>query len=82
MNLTLHLTPETETKLQRLIASTGKNPELLAVEALQEMLDDDLGALPASSAQAQFESWFAAHPSSNAICLDDSRDQIYEGRGE
>lgn len=52
MNLILVLNPQTEAKLKEQTALTGKRPEDLAVEALQEMLAsgaDSETKLPISS---------------------------------
>ena len=43
MNLVLHLTPETEVRLRQAAADTGKAPEALALEALDEKLSSEAG---------------------------------------
>ena len=82
MNLTLHLTPETEGKLRQWSALSGKNPETVAIEALQEKLSDETIPLPRATSLAEFQKWFASHVCSTAQLVDDSRESIYEGRGE
>jgi predicted transcriptional regulator len=82
MTLTLHLSPETESRLRELATLTGRNPEAVALEALREKLSDDSTPLPQSTSAAEFKTWLATHPSSSAEALDDSRESIYEGRGQ
>lgn len=85
MTLTLNLTPETEAWLKEEADRTGKSPEELALEALKEKVAyeaESAAVLPASSWLTEFHSWLAAHPASTAAVLDDSRETIYEGRGE
>lgn len=85
MNLTLHLTPETEAKLREQAAQCGKSLETLALEALEEKLaDEDASSrmLPSEVWTARFDEFLATLPRSNATFVDDSRESIYEGRGE
>jgi hypothetical protein len=82
MNLTLHLTSETECRLREWSHLTGKAPETVALEALQEKLSEDNGPLALAASLSEFQSWFDSHPRSIARELDDSREAIYEGRGE
>jgi hypothetical protein len=82
MTLTLHLTPETENKLREWAILTGKQPEAVALEALQEKLSDGIVSLPQAASMAEFQTWFAAHPCSQSRALDDSRESIYAERGE
>ena len=82
MNLILHLSSETESRLLELAASAGKNPEVVALEALEDKLAENGQPLSQGSSLAEFQAWFASHPTSRAIVLDDSRASIYEGRGE
>jgi hypothetical protein len=60
---------------------TGKPPETLALEALQEKLSEDSLPLPQAASLSEFETWYTSHPRSRARELDDSRESIYEGRG-
>lgn len=81
MTLTIQLTPETEVRLREWANLTGKNPEALALQALDEKLAAESIPLPHDASAAEFERWFAAHPASQTSALDDSREGIYEGRG-
>ena len=82
MTLTLHLSPETESRLIQWANLTGTNPETVALEALLEKLSDEPLALPQATSANEFQAWLVAHPVSAATTLDDSRESIYEGRGE
>ncbi len=85
MNLMLHLTPETEAKLREQAAQSGKSLETLALEALEEKLADgnDLSkALSDEVWKAKFDEFLANLPRSGAAIVDDSRESIYQGRGE
>jgi hypothetical protein len=85
MNLTLHLTPNTEAKLKEQASITGRSLEEIALEALQEKLaasgEEDESLTPASRL-TEFQAWLASHPASSAHVLDDSRESVYSGRGE
>lgn len=82
MNLTLHLSGDLEEKLCQQVQATGKAPEDFALEALQDRLAGEAAPPSNSTCIAEFEAWLAAHPPSAAQHLDDSRESIYEGRGE
>lgn len=82
MNLTLHLTAEEEAKLKQQAAMTGKRPEQLALEALQDKLSGEPISPPLLSPEEwlpQFDAWVGDHPSRNPH-FDDSRDSIYPDR--
>ncbi len=84
MNLTLHLTPETEAKLKLQAAHSGKSLETLALEALQEglaVVPEPGEALSSSSRLAEFRAWLASMPGGNPNA-DFSRETIYGNRGE
>jgi hypothetical protein len=90
MLLNIPLTPEMEARLRERAAAEGKDPIALALEAVNErVLAQDLTASQATAA-AQKEAWnhFLAGVSEHAktlppgIVVDDSRESIYEGRGE
>ena len=84
MNLILHLPPEIETKLKEQSRSLGKRPEELALEALDEKLSDQ-ESLPPLAHDAwlkEFRAFLASLPSRDSVTLDDSRESIYQGRGE
>src|SRR5262249_23130298 len=84
MNLTLKLTPEAEAKLKARAASSGKSAEELALEAIDVELSEHAkppGRLTRQERIRLFNQWaasqkFVSHP------VDDSREGIYEGRGE
>jgi hypothetical protein len=86
MNLVLHLPPETEARLRHAAAETGKAPEDVALEALDEKLatppDDQADQLPLERWQKRFRDALAALPRSAAIFVEDSRESVYNGRGE
>jgi hypothetical protein len=82
MNLILQLTPETESQLKEWTALTGKKPETVALEALQEKLSGEDPQVRHADPLVEFQKWYAAHPASEATTVDDSRETIYEGRGE
>ena len=85
MNLVLHLTPETEERLRQAAADTGKAPEALALEALDEKLatsENPEDHLSLERWQQRFREVLAALPQSAAKFVDDSRESIYESRGE
>lgn len=82
MNLTLHLTPETEARLKEHAALAGKRPEDLALEALQDKLSGEPVAPPALPPEEwlrQFDAWVSHHESRNPR-VDDSRESLYPDR--
>jgi len=85
MNLTLNLTPETEARLRQQASLSGRSPEQVIIEALQEKLaleaETEASQSPATRL-TEFRAWLASHPSSAATVLDDSRESIYGNRGE
>jgi hypothetical protein len=84
MHLNLHLPPEIETKLAEKAAITGKSPETLAIDALREQFSDEPVARPLISPDEwlkQFDAWIASHAPVEVI-IDDSRESIYDGRGQ
>jgi plasmid stability protein len=85
MALQLELAPDLEAKLRERAAQSGRSPEAFVLEALRE--DLAAGAEPGeslspSSRLAELNDWFTSHPTSKAAVLDDSRESIYNGRGE
>jgi hypothetical protein len=85
MTLMLQLPPEVEAKLSKQAMLTGRTLEAFVLEALEEKLSGASEAdesIPAGSRLDEFREWFASHPSSNAVVLDDSRESIYGGRGQ
>jgi hypothetical protein len=84
MNLTLHLSPDVETKLREQAAALGKPLEDVALEALKEKLasEPEPGAvMPLELWLREFRAFTAESPRGN-VNADVSRDSIYEGRGE
>ena len=90
MTLQLPLSPEIEAKLRERAAAEGKDPTDLAVEAIQEKLGQANGPATASTVESRGVAWdrfvttmskWAKHlPSGHRV--DDSRDSIYDGRGQ
>src|SRR6266568_4999014 len=84
MNRILQLSPETEAKLREQAAATGRAPEELAIEALQEQLSSSSpSAAPLSADEwiADVRSWVKSHRR-RPHDADDSRKSIFAGRGE
>jgi predicted transcriptional regulator len=93
MTVTISLPPEVQIRLQQRAAATGKDVSTLILEAVEATV---ISADPVDSAAqnrpydqwlTEFNSWMNAVASrSNAyppdFKLDDSRESIYEGRGE
>ncbi len=86
--ITVHLRPEIERLLQEKAVRHGQSLEAL----LQELAEQEAyrihsvasSAMEATSADlwiSRWRSWAAGHPNS-AVIADDSRESIYEGRGE
>ena len=84
MNLTLHLKPETEAKLRDEATRTGKDPEKLALEAIEEKLATQPEAgelLSTESRLSRFRALIASMPDGNPNA-DLSRDAAYSDRGQ
>jgi hypothetical protein len=84
MTIVLHLSPEIEAKLRRQAASSGKLPEELALNAIEEQLAIETPVIEDLSPQewvAGFRRWAESHRRL-PIEADDSRESIYAGRGE
>lgn len=82
MNLILNISPETEIRLREYVAATGKQPEQLALEALQDKLAADetsTGSLSTDEWLRQFDAWVGTLTSHNPN-VDDSRESIYPDR--
>jgi hypothetical protein len=85
MKLKLELSPDVEARLRERATLTGRSPENLTLEALEEELSADVETeevFSATSRTAEFQDWLASHPTSEAAKLGDSRESIYNGRGE
>jgi hypothetical protein len=84
MNLVLHLTPETEAKLKERAAASGKAPERLALEALEEILvsQPESGELLSKESRlAKFRELIASMPDGSPDA-DLSREAAYGNRGQ
>ena len=89
MTLNLPIPPETQAKLQERAAAMGTDPASYVLKALEEKLAGSNGGL-APSPDARREAWerfvggmtewTSKLPAGRR--LDDSREAIYEGRGE
>ncbi len=81
MTLTLHLTPELEAKLRELSVSTGRMPEDLALDAIQENLAEEPSTppIPYEEWARLFDAWLRDQRSRNPN-VDDSRESIYPDR--
>lgn len=84
MHLSIHLTPETEAKLNEQARLLGQSPEAVVLAALQEKLAsvDEGGSISNEKRIAEFQAWLSSHLQSEVLELDDSRERIYEGRGQ
>ena len=84
MTVTLHLSTETEANLSAESVRTGRRPEELAREAVEEKFstaDAVSDTLTLEAWQARFDALLAGMPRGNSDA-DFGRDRIYEGRGE
>jgi hypothetical protein len=90
MSLTIQLTPEMEARLRERAAAEGKDPAEFAVEAVvQRLTAPDASSLsPTAARRLDALNSFVAGMREHAKTLppghivDDSRESIYEGRGE
>lgn len=84
MHLTIHLTPETEAKLNEQARLLGQSPEDVVLAAVQEKLAavDEGESISNEKRIAEFQAWLSSHLQSEVLELDDSRERIYEGRGQ
>ena len=90
MAITLQFTPEMEAKLRERAAAEGKAPAVVALEAVAEKLAVPNGPNQEAAVQQRLDAWnrFVAAMREHGRRLppghfiDDSRESIYEGRGE
>jgi hypothetical protein len=89
MTLTLALPPDVESKLLRHAAATGKDPAAFVQETLEEKLASfSEPRLTAAQRAAAWDGWvehmrsWADNNLPRRHRVDDSRESIYEGRGE
>ena len=87
MTLQIELPPETEARLREEAAAAGMDPATFVREAVEEKLAGSGDAttepskLPAAQRIAEWLAWADSHvPLGRDV--DDSRESIYEGRGE
>ena len=82
MTLTLKLAPETVKKLREKAARAGQTLEAYLEQlAAESAAGGSAATLSANEWAVQFRAWIASHQSL-ATPADDSRESIYEGRGE
>ena len=85
MTLQISLTPETEAKLRERASAAGKDVSSFVLEAVEEKLSisDTLNRreLPPEEWIARLRQWTESHRALPYVA-DDSRESIYEGRGE
>jgi predicted transcriptional regulator len=81
MTLTLKLTPEIEAKLRELSLATGRLPEELALDAIEQNLVEEPSspAIPYEEWARLFDEWLSEQVSRNPN-FDDSRESIYPDR--
>lgn len=85
MNLILQLDAEIELRLTEQAAASGKAPEVIALEALNEkLLRGDTSFRPQSSLEwcARLTSLLDSAPTTGGQSVDDRRESIYAQRGE
>jgi predicted transcriptional regulator len=88
MSVTIPFPPEIEAKLRERAAASGKDVDAFIREAVEEKLGRSTAAdKTAGQWTAEFDAWMrevaARAPSyPPGFVLDDSREKIYEGRGE
>ena len=86
MNVQIELPANIETVLRRRAEAAGIDLERLVEQVLaQSVTEEDLGATQRTMSHADFMAKLHGivdlHPDSNGT-MDDSRDSIYDGRGE
>jgi len=85
MAVSVHLPPETEKKLREHARASGKDVNDIVAQAVEEKLasstSKDNGDLPATEWSRQWRAWAASHRTLDHIA-DDSRESVYNGRGE
>lgn len=89
MTLHIPLSDESEARLRALAEAAGQDVSRLVAEAIEEkltLLDDEAREAtprPRTPEQwvAELRAWAASHPRRDYIA-DDSRESIYDGRGE
>jgi hypothetical protein len=92
MSLTVSFSPEVEARLRERAAASGKDVPTLVREAVEEKLSSTPETQPANTMSneqwlAEFNAWMRevtsrARNYPPGFLVDDSRESIYEGRGE
>lgn len=84
MTLQITLSPEIESQLLLLAQSQGKDMASLVMEAVEEKLADEDGVRPCASAEERVREFDRLIAGCKPVghFVDDSRERIYEGRGE
>jgi hypothetical protein len=83
MSLTVQLSPEMELKLREQAALAGKQPERIALEAIEEKLNaavDFAQRLSKEEWHRRFDALVASMPQGN-LNANLSRDSVYDDRG-
>jgi hypothetical protein len=81
MSVTLDLPPETERTLRAKAAQSGQTLEEYLEALASAAISTRPAALSADDWVVQFRAWVASHERL-PVLADDSRESIYEGRGE
>jgi hypothetical protein len=81
MTLTLKLSPETEKKLREKAARAGQTLEAYLEQLAAESAGGSAATLSANEWAVQLRAWIASHKSLDTPAHD-SRESIYEGRGQ
>ena len=81
MTVILNLPPESERRLREQAARSGQTLERFLEALAAEAVAATSATLSSDEWAAQFRAWVASHPPLPTLA-DDSRDGIYEGRGE
>jgi hypothetical protein len=81
MTVTLNLPPETALRLREKAARNGQTLEGYLESLAREAAASAPAPLSAEEWSTQFRAWVASHQKL-PVLADDSRENIYEGRGE
>jgi hypothetical protein len=86
MTIRIEFSPEIEARLREQARASGKEIEGFVSEAVEAKLAAAhapvAGEVDGNERLKLFREWVASHPSREGIHMDDSRESIYEGRGE
>lgn len=84
MTLQITLSPEVEASLREQAEAAGTDIATFALQALEEKLEAERERQPKLTAEQrakEWRAWVKSHQPAGHF-VDDSRDSIYEGRGE